>query len=124
MNQITYHQINNSLMPPVNGGAGAMRRALTAAPPLTDKELRAKVASYARWLEEQSQRGVRGSELYRSEALREMNEYIENAGKTVRLTGGRGQDREIATFPPFRPDLSALQTFTPRHILSLIVRAT
>jgi cellulose synthase/poly-beta-1,6-N-acetylglucosamine synthase-like glycosyltransferase len=123
MNQIMHQQINNSLMPPVNGGAGAMRRAPTAAPPLTDREFRAKVASYARWLEAQSQRGVRGSELYRSEALREMNEYIENAGKTVRLAGGRGQDREIATFAPFRPDLSALQTFTPRQIIALIVLA-
>jgi cellulose synthase/poly-beta-1,6-N-acetylglucosamine synthase-like glycosyltransferase len=125
MNQITHQQINNSLMPPVNGGAGAMRRAvsLSAAPPLTDKELRAKVASYARWLEAQSQRGVRGCEPYRSEALREMNEYIENAGKTVRLAGRRGQEREIATFAPFRPDLSALKTFTPRQIIALIVLA-
>src|SRR5713226_4144248 len=123
MNQITHQQINNSLMPPVNGGAGAMHRAPTAAPPLTDKELRAKVASYARWLEAQSQRGVRGSEPYRSEALREMNEYIENAGKTVRLAGRRGQDREIATFAPFRPDLSALKTFTPRQIIALVVLA-
>ncbi len=118
MNQITRQQVKNSLIPPVNGGMNAMKRASTEAPPLTDKEFRVKVASYAEWLSAQSQRGVRGSEQYKSEALREMNEYIENAGKTVRV-----RDREITTFAPFRPDLSALQTFTPRQVIALIVLA-
>ncbi len=118
INQITRQQLRNSLLPPINGGMNAMKRVSTDAPPLTDKEFRAKAASYAEWLTAQSQRGVRGSEPYKSEALREMNEYIENAGKTVQV-----RDREIATFAPFRPDLSALQTFTPRQIIALITLA-
>src|ERR1700676_5575980 len=119
MNQIKHQQLKNSLIPPVvNSGMNAMKRPFTEAPPLTDKEFRVKVASYAEWLSAQNQRGVRGSEQYKTEALREMNEYIEDAGKTVRV-----RDREIATFAPFRPDLSALQTFTPRQIIALVVLA-
>ena len=117
MNQITHQQLKkNSLIPFVDRSINAIKRPASEAPPLTDKELRAKAASYAEWLAAQSQRGVRGSEPHKTEALREMNEYIENAGQTVRV-----RNREIATFAPFRPDLSALQTFTPRQIIALIV---
>jgi cellulose synthase/poly-beta-1,6-N-acetylglucosamine synthase-like glycosyltransferase len=125
MNQITHqNRLKKTQLHPVKGGTDALNAApiaaapLVAVPPLTDKEFRAKVASYAEWLTAQSQRGVLGSEIHRPEAFREMNEYIENAGKTVRV-----RDREIATFAPFRPDLSALQTFTPRQIIGLIVLA-
>lgn len=119
MNQITHRPFKKtSLVPPVSGGMNAMKRFSVDVPALTDKEFRARVASYAAWLSAQSQRGVRGSEQYRTEALAEMNEYIEDAGKTVQVG-----DREISTFAPFRPELSALQTFTPRQIIALIVLA-
>ena len=91
------------------------------APPINDKNLRMQVARYAEWLSSQSQRSVkRSQELspYGADATREMHEYIENAGKTVQVG-----DKEVAIFAPFRPEHSALQTFTPKQIIALLALA-
>src|SRR5438105_5011455 len=81
--------------------------AATAPPPLLDKKLREQVARYAAWLSAQSQRSVLhkpGANPYSADAAREMHEYIENAGKTVRVGA-----KEVTIFAPFRPEHSALQ---------------
>ena len=91
------------------------------APPINDKNLRTQVARYAEWLSSQSQRSVKSSQElspYGADATREMHEYIENAGKTVQVG-----DKEVAIFAPFRPEHSALQTFTPRQIIALFALA-
>jgi hypothetical protein len=41
-------------------------------------------------------------------------DYARSASKTILPDG-----REISTFAPFRPDLSALQTFTPAQLLTI-----
>lgn len=87
-------------------------------PPIVDNNVRVQVARYAKWMAAQSQRTVHGSSFYDSDAARAMNEYIENAGKTVQV--GK---KQVAAFAPFRPELSALQTFTPGQVIGLIVLA-
>ncbi len=91
------------------------------APPINDKNLRMQVARYAEWLSSQSQRSVKSAQElspYGTDATRELHEYIENAGKTVQVG-----DKEVAIFAPFRPEHSALQTFTPRQIIALFALA-
>ena len=87
-------------------------------PPIVDNNIRVQVARYAKWMAEQSQRTVHGSGFYDSDAMRAMNEYIENAGKTAQV--GK---KQVAAFAPFRPELSALQTFTPGQVIGLIALA-
>src|SRR5213595_3817029 len=47
---------------------------------------------------------------------KEINDYIQEATKVVKVG-----EKEVATFAPFRPKLSALQTFTRRQVVTLCV---
>jgi cellulose synthase/poly-beta-1,6-N-acetylglucosamine synthase-like glycosyltransferase len=93
--------------------------ATRGAPPIVDRRIQPQVARYAEWLAAQSQRSVRGDGgpgRSGSDAAREMNAYIELAGQMVQV--GK---KQVATFAPFRPDLSALRTFTPRQVFALLL---
>ncbi len=68
-------------------------------------ELRTQVQQYRRWLTQQS--------TIKSDA-QERAEYALNASRVVQVNG-----KEVATFAPFRPELSALQTFTTPQLVML-----
>ena len=68
-------------------------------------ELRTQVQQYRHWLAQQS--------TIKSDA-QERAEYALNASRVVQVNG-----KEVATFAPFRPELSALQTFTTPQLLIL-----
>jgi cellulose synthase/poly-beta-1,6-N-acetylglucosamine synthase-like glycosyltransferase len=73
---------------------------------------REHVARYDAWLTHQAKQDVL------IDKHSEMNEYISYANQTVRVTG-----KDVATFAPFRAELSALQTFTRTQIIALSVLA-
>jgi cellulose synthase/poly-beta-1,6-N-acetylglucosamine synthase-like glycosyltransferase len=69
-----------------------------------------RVKYFADWLEKQSRYEVL------NDNSKEINDYIEEATKTVKV--GK---KEVAIFAPFRPKLSALQTFTTSQVVALCV---
>src|SRR5437867_158043 len=87
-------------------------------PPTNNTKIRLQVEKYAAWLAAQSGRSLHDGNSYRASATREMNDYAANAGKTVSV--GK---RKVQIFAPFRPEHSALQTFTPWQLVVLIVIA-
>ncbi len=68
-------------------------------------ELREQVRQYRRWLTQQS--------THKSDA-QERAAYAIDASRVVQVNG-----KEVATFAPFRPELSALQTFTVPQLLTI-----
>ncbi len=68
-------------------------------------ELREQVRQYRRWLAQQST--IKGD-------AQERAEYAVSASRVVQVKG-----KEVATFAPFRPELSALQTFTMPQLVML-----
>ena len=75
---------------------------------ITDPLVQEKVKFYASWLATQASYDVE------RDNSKEINEYIEEATKVVKV--GK---REVSIFAPFRPKLSALQTFTAKQIVIL-----
>ena len=68
-------------------------------------ELREQVQQYRHWLVQQS---------HAASDAQERAEYELNASRVVQVHG-----KEVATFAPFRPDLSALQTFTTPQLVTI-----
>ena len=68
-------------------------------------ELREQVQQYRHWLAQQS---------HAASDAQERAEYALNASRVVQVHG-----KEVATFAPFRPDLSALQTFTSPQLVTI-----
>lgn len=73
---------------------------------------REQVLRYNEWLVKQAKQDVL------IDKHQEMNEYIQYASQTLIIEG-----KEIATFAPFRAELSALQTFTKKQVLGMGVIA-
>ena len=73
------------------------------------KNKRLQIARYAEWLNTQARRHNLTS------TLREINEYAEDAGRTV-LIG----KRKVSIFAPFRPEHSALWVLTKWQIIVLV----
>jgi cellulose synthase/poly-beta-1,6-N-acetylglucosamine synthase-like glycosyltransferase len=71
---------------------------------LQDQE---RVKFYAAWLEKQAEHNRR------QDNAKEINEYIQEASKIVKVG-----EHEVAIFAPFRPKLSALQTFTTGQVIA------
>jgi cellulose synthase/poly-beta-1,6-N-acetylglucosamine synthase-like glycosyltransferase len=91
----------------VDEGTHKLETVLT---PDTTKNKRLQIARYTEWLNTQAGRHNLTS------TLREINEYAEDAGKTV-LVG----KRKVAIFAPFRPEHSALWVLTKWQIIALVV---
>jgi hypothetical protein len=79
-------------------------------PANVDPRIQERVKNYADWLAKQA----RYDEL--NDNAQEINDYIQEATKVVKV--GK---HEVAMFAPFRPKLSALQTFTTRQVVALSV---
>ena len=79
-------------------------------PTIVDKRLQQIVNYYADWLAKQAKYDVL------NDNSEEINHYIQEATKVVKVG-----EKEVAMFAPFRPKLSALQTFTTRQVLALCV---
>ena len=75
-----------------------------------DPHIREQVKNYADWLAKQAKHDVL------NDNSKEINDYIQEATKVVKV--GK---QEVAIFAPFRPKLSALQTFTTRQVVALCV---
>ena len=75
-----------------------------------DPLIREQVKNYADWLAKQAKHDVL------NDNSKEINDYIQEATKVVKV--GK---QEVAIFAPFRPKLSALQTFTTRQVVALCV---
>jgi hypothetical protein len=68
------------------------------------------VTDYADWLAKQAKYDVL------NDNTQEINDYIQEATKVVKVG-----EKEVTMFAPFRPKLSALQTFTARQVVALCV---
>jgi cellulose synthase/poly-beta-1,6-N-acetylglucosamine synthase-like glycosyltransferase len=79
-------------------------RSTPALPGVQDQE---RVKFYAAWLDKQAEHNRR------HDNAKEIDDYIQEAAKIVKV----GQ-HEVAIFAPFRPRLSALQTFTTRQVIA------
>ncbi len=79
---------------------------------ITDPHIRERVKFYHNWLAKQA------SYEAENDTSKEINSYIEEATKIVKV----GQ-QEVAIFAPFRPKLSALQTFTTRQVVAICIIA-
>ena len=79
-------------------------------PVIVDPRTQEKVRYYADWLAKQAR--LDGN----NHNLQEINDYIEEATKIVKVG-----NQEVAMFAPFRPKLSALQTFTTRQVVAICV---
>src|SRR2546421_471873 len=79
-------------------------------PAHADPHSREQVKYYANWLAKQAKHDVLNDD------TKEINDYIQEATKVVKVG-----EKEVATFAPFRPKLSALQTFTRRQVVTLCV---
>jgi cellulose synthase/poly-beta-1,6-N-acetylglucosamine synthase-like glycosyltransferase len=75
-------------------------------PAIVDPHIRERVKYYARWLAKQASYDAQ------NDNSQEINSYFEEATKVVRVG-----DQEVAIFAPYRPKLSALQTFTTLQIV-------
>ncbi len=78
----------------------------------TPVPLSPRAQPYAEWLATQARREAKNDQ------VREINAYIKNATQPVQVKG-----KDIAIFAPYRPELSALQTFTAQQVGTLIVIA-
>jgi cellulose synthase/poly-beta-1,6-N-acetylglucosamine synthase-like glycosyltransferase len=83
-----------------------------ARPANGDPHIRERVKNYADWLAKQAKHDVL------NDNAKEINDYIQEATKVVKV--GK---QEVAMFAPFRPKLSALQTFTTRQVVAFCVIA-
>jgi glycosyltransferase XagB len=79
-------------------------------PAIVDPHTQERVKYYADWLAKQA----RYDEL--NDNAQEIDDYIQEATKVVKV--GK---QEVAMFAPFRPKLSALQTFTTRQVVALSI---
>src|SRR2546423_929217 len=79
-------------------------------PTIVDSRLQQLVNYYADWLAKQAKYDVL------NDNSQEINHYIQEATKVVKVG-----EKEVAMFAPFRPKLSALQTFTTRQVVALCV---
>src|SRR5205807_5312008 len=77
-----------------------------------DPHRREQVKYYANWLAKQAKHDVL------NDHSKEIDDYIQEATKVVQVG-----EKEVAIFAPFRPHLSALQTFTTRQVLALCLLA-
>ncbi len=66
-----------------------------------------RVKFYAAWLDKQAEHDRR------HDNAKEINDYIQEAAKIVKVG-----EHEVAMFAPFRPKLSALQTFTTGQVVA------
>jgi glycosyltransferase XagB len=71
-----------------------------------DPRIRERVKYYERWLAKQAIYDAQNDD------LQEINSYIEEAAKVVKVG-----EQEVAIFAPYRPKLSALQTFTTMQVV-------
>src|SRR5260370_25409544 len=83
-----------------------------AHPAPADPHRREQVKHYANWLAKQAKHDVL------NDHSKEIADYIQEATKVVQVG-----TKEVAIFAPFRPHLSALQTFTTRQVLALCLLA-
>ena len=81
-------------------------------PTPTDPHHRELVKYYADWLTKQVKQDVL------NDHSQEIDDYIQEATKVVKVG-----EKEVAIFAPFRPKLSALQTFTTRQVVALCLLA-
>ena len=79
-------------------------------PANVDPRIQERVKFYADWLAKHA----RYDEL--NDNSKEINDYIQEATKIVKVG-----EKEVAIFAPFRPKLSALQTFTTRQVVALCI---
>ena len=79
-------------------------------PAIADSRLQQPVNYYADWLAKQAKYDVL------NDNSQEINHYIQEATKVVKVG-----EKEVAIFAPFRPKLSALQTFTTSQVVALCV---
>src|SRR6266567_9548019 len=77
---------------------------------IIDPHIQQKVQSYTSWLQKQARYDVQ------KDHTQEINAYIQEATKRVKV--GK---KEVATFAPFRPKHSALQTLTIKQVIALCV---
>src|SRR5260370_30957072 len=76
----------------------------TEIPRVQDQE---RIKFYAAWLDKQAEHDRR------HDNEQEINDYIQEAAKIVKVG-----EHEVAIFAPFRPKLSALQTFTTGQVVA------
>jgi cellulose synthase/poly-beta-1,6-N-acetylglucosamine synthase-like glycosyltransferase len=88
----------------VNAPHRPVARPATVIPGVQDQE---RVKFYAAWLDRQAEHNRR------HDNAKEINDYIQEAGKIVKVG-----EHEVAIFAPFRPKLSALQTFTSGQVIA------
>src|SRR6266487_309514 len=81
-------------------------------PAPADPHRREQVKYYANWLAKQAKHEVL------NDTSQDIDDYIQEATKVVQVGA-----KEVAIFAPFRPQLSALQTFTTRQVLALCLLA-
>lgn len=79
---------------------------------ITDPHIRERVKFYYNWLAKQAKYETE------NDNSKEVNAYIEEATKIVKV--GK---QEVAIFAPYRPKLSALQTFTTRQVVAICLIA-
>src|SRR6266436_7455056 len=79
-------------------------------PANVDPRIQERVKFYADWLAKHA----RYDEL--NDNSQEINHYIQEATKVVKVG-----EKEVPIFAPFRPKLSALQTFTTRQVVALCI---
>lgn len=72
-------------------------------PAFVDPRIQQQVKDYADWLAKQAKYDIL------NDNTQEINDYIQEATKVVKVG-----EKEVTMFAPFRPKLSALQTFTAR----------
>ena len=77
-----------------------------------DPRIREQVKFYEKWLAKHASYDAQNDD------STEINSYIEEAAKVVKVG-----DQEVAIFAPYRPKLSALQTFTTMQIIAFFVIA-
>jgi cellulose synthase/poly-beta-1,6-N-acetylglucosamine synthase-like glycosyltransferase len=101
--------IDVPLTPPVIADRPAVRRPAPQPykqPAIADPRTRERVKYYERWLAKQANYDAQNDD------VQEINQYVEEAAKVVKVGG-----QEVAIFAPYRPKLSALQTFTTPQVI-------
>ncbi len=109
VSQLDFPPSSGPGVPPRDGTAQLNMQQRPKVPLATvDPRIRQQVGRYADWLAKQAKYDRL------NDSTQEINNYIRNATKVVKVG-----EKEVATFAPFRPELSALQTFTSKQAVAL-----
>jgi len=106
-NQVRLSSLVTTTMKQMTVANAPRRRVVRPSAVLQSVQDQERVKFYDAWLEKQAEHNQR------HDNTKEINDYIQEAAKIVKVG-----EHEVAIFAPFRPKLSALQTFTTGQVVA------